>query len=95
MSALHTGSTVLACSPRLSWRVLDGQVLILCPEEGTLHRLNETGTRVWELLDGARTLEDVAVALTTEYEITAAEVLEQLLPLTDELRRAALVEVQR
>lgn len=94
MPALLSPSTVLVRSDRLSWRVLDGEALILHPSAGTLHRLNETGTRLWELLDGARSIEGIAVELTNEYEIAVDDALEQLLDVAGALVAGDLVEVQ-
>lgn len=94
MPVLLSPSTVLARSERLSWRVLDGEALILHPSAGTLHRLNETGTRLWELLDGNRSVEGIALALTNEYEITQEDAVEQLLELADGLVGNDLVEVR-
>ena len=94
MPALLSPDAVLARSSRLSWRVLDGDALILHPEAGTLHRLNETGTRVWELLDGERSLADVADELTAEYEVSADEAVDHVLELAGDLQENDLVEVQ-
>lgn len=85
---------VLARSDRLSWRILDGDALILHPEAGTLHRLNGTGTRFWELLDGSRAIDAIAAALAEEYEVTPEDAVEQLTELADELLEADLLEVR-
>ena len=85
MPVLLSPSTVLARSDRISWRVLEGDALILHPEAGTLHRLNGTGTRAWELLDGERSLDTIAAALTDEYEVSAADAINQLAELGAEL----------
>lgn len=94
MPALLSPSSVLARSERLSWRVLDGDALILHPAAGTLHRLNETGTRMWELLDGSRSVDAIAVELIREYEITFDDALDQLLELGAALVAGDLVEVR-
>jgi len=94
MPALLSPSTVLVRSDRLSWRVLDGEALILHPSAGTLHRLNETGTRLWELLDGERSIEGIAVALTDEYEIDVEDAVAQLLDVAGDLVSSDLVEVR-
>lgn len=91
MPALLSPDAVLARSDRLSWRVLEGDALILHPEAGTLHRLNGTGTRAWELLDGSRSLDTVAAALADEYEVSEADAIEQLAELGGELIAAGLV----
>ena len=85
---------VLSRSDRLSWRVLDDEALILHPEAGTLHRLNGTGTRFWELLDGARSIAAIAGALVEEYEVTCDDAIAQLEGLARELLDANLVEVK-
>jgi hypothetical protein len=94
MPALLSPSSALTRSTRLSWRILDGEALILHPEAGTLHRLNGSGTRMWELLDGQRSLEAIAASLTDEYEVGADEALAQLLEVADELLQAELVIVE-
>src|SRR5437762_8884663 len=94
MPALLSPDAVLARSDRLSWRVLDDEALILFPEVGTLHRLNPTGTRMWELLDGSRSLELIASALIEEYDVSVGEALGQLVGLANELIAARLVEVK-
>lgn len=93
MPVLLSPDVILTRSDRLSWRVLDGDALILHPEAGTLHRLNGTGTRAWELLDGARSLEAIAASLTGEYEISVADALEQLIELGGELVDAGLADL--
>jgi methyltransferase-like protein len=35
----------------------------------SVYTLNETGAFIWEQFDGKRTLEDIIVALTNEYDI--------------------------
>jgi Coenzyme PQQ synthesis protein D (PqqD) len=87
--------TVLVRNPRLSWRVLEDEAVILYPEEGTLHRLNVTGTQVWEQLDGTTPLSLIAKSLTTEFEVTIEDAERDLRTLAAELFEAKLVEVQR
>lgn len=41
-------------------RIIDGQAVIMTLEDNTLHTLNDTGSRIWELCDGQRTIEDIA-----------------------------------
>lgn len=86
--------TVLLRNERLAWRVLDGEAVILFPEEGTLHRLNGTGTRAWELLDGTRSLADIGDGLKAEFEVTHREALLDLQMLAADLVGAGLAEVR-
>lgn len=86
--------SVLVRSERLSWRVIDGEALILYPEAGTLHRLNPTGTELWERLDGTATVAEIAAALCGDYEVAEAEAVADLRALGDDLVAAGLVSVE-
>ena len=85
---------VLQRSDRLSWRVLEGDAVILHPEAGTLHRLNGTGTRLWELMDGARDLAAIAQLLTDEYEVDLPTATEEVVAVAGDLVDAGLVDVK-
>ena len=85
---------VLVRNDRLSWRVLEGEAVILFPEAGSLHRLNPTGTRVWEHLDGERSLANIGSLLTEEFEVELAEALDEVQTLASQLLDAGLAEVR-
>jgi hypothetical protein len=93
MSALSPES-VLVRNERLAWRVLDGEAVILFPEAGTLHRLNATGTVMWEQLNGDRTLADISTFLVSEYDAEHDEVARDLAHLADDLFDAGLARVE-
>jgi hypothetical protein len=84
---------VLVRNERLAWRVLGDEAVILYPEAGTLHRLNATGTRLWELLDGNRTLADIGDGLTTEYRVDHGDAVRDLQAVAADLVDAGLVKV--
>lgn len=84
---------VLVRNERLAWRVLSGEAVILYPEAGTLHRLNVTGTRMWELLDGNRTLAEIGEGLVTEFRVDHAEAVTDLRAVAGDLVDAGLARV--
>ena len=49
-------------------RCVEGQALVITPQNSTLHTLNETGTYIWEQSDGTRTLEAIVDRLCEEFE---------------------------
>ncbi len=64
---------------------MDDEVLVYDPVVDRTHRLNVSATRIWELCDGTRSLEDIARVLTEQFEVEfetalqdARAVLEQL-----------------
>lgn len=50
-------------------RVIDGQSVIMTLSDNTLHCLDEVGSRIWELCDGQRTLEDIVRIIHEEYMV--------------------------
>jgi hypothetical protein len=58
-----------ARNPKVAARVINGEAMILTPHDSVLHTLNPVATRVWELLPNHLTVEAMATALATEYEV--------------------------
>ena len=56
-------------------RSIDDAAYVLNPETSELHAFNGVGGRIWELIDGERTLQTVAQMIADEYEVepTVAE----------------------
>ena len=50
-------------------RIIDGQAVIMTLDNNTLHTLNETGTRIWELCDGKRRFKDIVKIIHEEYSV--------------------------
>jgi hypothetical protein len=54
----------------LMWRSLDDGTVIINPEQGDVRVLNDVGARVWELVDGQRSVSQIAREITQEYEVS-------------------------
>ena len=61
--------------PHVASRVYDGEALVVTPQNSKKHILTEVGTRVWDLIDGEHTLEQIAVIIAKEYEVTPEDAL--------------------
>jgi len=64
--------------PDAASRVYDGQALIVLPHSHQYKVLNQVGSRVWELIDGVRSPEDIARIVESEYEVTYEEALDDV-----------------
>lgn len=47
------------------------ELLMMSVELGKYFNLNPVGTRIWELLESPRTVDDLVEALTGEYDVSA------------------------
>lgn len=80
-----TPERYLVRSPFLAWRIIEGEAVIISPQERELHSLNEVGTEIWRMADGSRTLRQIAQELSQTYEIAPEEVLPDVLAFTQQL----------
>ena len=66
-------SAVLERNPGAAYRIYDGEGVIVQAETMEVHVVNPTGARIWELLDGRRTVAEVVEAICTEFETSREE----------------------
>lgn len=59
--------------PRVAARVYSGEAVILSPSENMVRMLNPVGSRIWELVDGRRTVDEIATVLTTEFDVNYSQ----------------------
>ena len=77
--------------PRIAARVFSGEAVIITPAENMVRMLNEVGSRVWELADGTRTVEQIAVALTQEFAVDLPQARSSATAFIDELAAKGLL----
>ena len=100
MSAQLTLNSICAASDAVVAREIEGDVVLIPIESGIgdaedeLYTLNETGKAVWQLLDGKRSLREVAQALSSAFDGPPAEIEGDVVGLAEELwKRRILIEV--
>ena len=72
-------------------RKLDDEMVLLNLDSGEYFGLNDTGTRVWELLADGHSGEEVTERLTEEFEVTEEVAAAHVASLCDELVTAGLL----
>jgi hypothetical protein len=68
MTSALTPDTRLSKIAAHSSRVTRGEALVVLIEQRQLHRLNDVGTRVWELCDG-RSVGEIVNVIVDEFEV--------------------------
>jgi hypothetical protein len=48
----------------------DSQAVLLHPLQGKINVVNEVGARIWELINGQRSVADIARIISLEYSVT-------------------------
>jgi hypothetical protein len=77
---------------RVATRTIDGEAVIVSPDDSMLHNLNEVATIVWEMADGRHSLSDIAARLSEDYEVDAKEAMQDVQALCDELASKGVLE---
>jgi len=60
-------------NPHAAARVYDGEAFIVIPQTSQYKILNGTGSRVWDLIDGQRSRDEIAGIIAEEYEVSLDE----------------------
>jgi phosphoenolpyruvate carboxylase len=74
-------------------RKIDDVFYVMHPDTSELHNFNEVASRVWELVDGQRTVAEIATVITDEYEVEPAVAEKDVLAFLDELLQKDLIKV--
>lgn len=88
-----TLDTRVTVPPGVMFRDLDGEAVVLELESGRYFGLNETGTRMWLLLQEHGSVEPALRALLTEYDVAEERLREELLSFVQTLSSQRLLEV--
>jgi rRNA-processing protein FCF1 len=57
-------------NPTAGFRVFEGQATIVMPDGSFIHVMNESGSRIWELMDGVRSQAQIVDQICEEFETT-------------------------
>lgn len=70
---------------------MDDEVLVYDPVVDRTHRLNSSASLIWELCDGTRSLEDIARALTVQFEVEFETALQDARAVLEQLKEEQLL----
>jgi hypothetical protein len=66
-------------------RIVDGTAIIVLADSGQVNVLNAVGTRIWELTDGKRNLQEIADVIQSEYKVSPQQALQDLTEFMQEM----------
>jgi hypothetical protein len=77
------------------WRVLDTEALVVDVKGGLLYPLNSVAARIWELCDGARSVDEIVTMLAREFEAPEPTIRADAVDFIQRLADARLVSIER
>ncbi|MEI2690237.1 MAG: PqqD family protein [Anaerolineae bacterium] len=78
-------------TPDVASRVYGADAVIISPHQGMVRMLNPTATRIWQLADGSRSVDEIVVALVEEYEVDSCQAEQAVAALLSELVDKGLI----
>lgn len=80
-------------------RYIAGEAIIVPVKEGvgdlgSIYTLNETGARIWELIDGETPAPQIAAVLSAEYEVGEEEAGKDVADFLSQLHEARLLQAE-
>lgn len=86
---------IVVRNPATAWRVIQGEAVVLALDSKVLRGLNSVGSRVWELIDGRRSTEEIAARLAEEFDVDLGRAREEIDAFVrDLLSKGLLTEAQ-
>lgn len=89
---LTAGTRLVRAAGALS-APLDDEIVLLAPALDEYVALDAIGRRVWELLETARSVEELSATLAEEFDAPAERIAADVAPFLDELVAGGLVHV--
>jgi hypothetical protein len=82
---------IVTKAPTTAWRIIEGEAVLLSMETKVLRGLNPVGSRVWELIDGQRDVEEIIDVIVKEFDVRPREADEDVRGFVKELLDRGLV----
>ena len=82
-------------SPAVAARQFGEEIVAVDPRANMVRMFNATGSRIWQLLDGSRSVQEIAQILAAEYAISPQQAAESVERFLAQLAEKGLVEWQK
>ena len=86
-------TTVVKKNDSVAWRIIDGEALLVDPLQSLIYPLNPVGTRIWELLDGGKTVHSIISTVCDEFEGDSKTIEEDVVLFVEDLIKKGLAQL--
>jgi hypothetical protein len=63
-----TDADMVTRNSKVAQRMFEGRMLVITPLDSKLHRFNEVGTFIWQLLERPKTIVQISTAVADHFE---------------------------
>ena len=77
--------------PELTWRLLDGEAVIVSPTSGEIRVLNHVGAEIWQLLANGLQVKEIEQVLINQYDLSPQQATIDVSAFLDDLKDRELI----
>lgn len=81
-------------SEDLVWRKIDEEIVILTEDGRSIHTLDKVGGVIWELVDGTKSVQDIATLICDRFDVSPETAQADVLEFCRELADKSIIVVQ-
>ena len=89
-----TPDQVVSRNTSTASRIIGGEAIILTPLDSKIRNLNETGSRIWELLAEKPTVGDLVLHIHREFDVSEEQARLDVMTFLEQLTAKGLVTAQ-
>ncbi len=79
---------------KVAKRLFEERMLVITPQDSTLHRFNEVGTFIWQTLEETKTVEEIIAIVISHFDCDdVIQVDADVIKFIDKLAKKKVVEV--
>lgn len=93
MGNLTDGSPVI--HPALTWRLLDGEAVIVSPTSGEIRVLNHVGSEIWQLVADGTQVTEIESVLADQYGLSPQQAKVDVSVFLEDLMKRGLITWER
>jgi hypothetical protein len=86
---------IVTHTPGVVSRMVDGEAVLVDPKKGMVRVLNPAGARIWEMIDGRRTVAELAAGIAAEYGIEASRAQADTITFCEDLVQRGVLTVSK
>lgn len=80
-------------NPDTPTRTIEGEAVVITPDDSQLHNLNQTATLIWERSDGTQSLEEIFKEMLMTYEVEEGELRSDIAEFIEESQSKGMLEL--
>lgn len=81
----------LVKNPKTASRIIDGEAVVVTPQDSVFHTLNPVATQIWQWIDGKTRVSDIVERLYQEFDVERDVVEKDCLDFVNEAVRQNMV----